>query len=153
MYIVIAPYSQKLRNGLVNPKNYAYWPNLVKLLEKKHKLVQVGVNGEIPLVKDTRFNLPLKELKTLIQGSSTWISVDSFLPHLAKHVNKPGVVLWGKSDPNIFGYPENLNIIKDRKYLRPNQFDIWEAETFDASAFVEHNEVYRLIKTRVLLKS
>ena len=39
------------------------------------------------------------------------------------------------SDKNIFGYPQNINLLKNKKYLRKNQFDTWEAEEFIEKAF------------------
>lgn len=144
-YIVIAPYAQKLRNGKINPKNFPYWKELIQLLEPKYKIIQVGVNGEEKLTKAAAFNLDLDSLKELLINSKFWISVDSFLPHLAHHINKKGVVIWGPSDPNIFGYKENINILKDRKYLRSNQFDIWEVQEFNADAFVSAENIYKTI--------
>jgi hypothetical protein len=35
-------------------------------------------------------------------------------------------VIWGISDPDIFGYDYNTNILKDRKYLRPDPFGTWK---------------------------
>jgi hypothetical protein len=64
---------------------------------------------------------------------------------MAKHLGKPGIVLWSVSDPEIFGYPENLNLLKDRKYLRKDQFAVWEAVTLDPETFVGPEEVYRAL--------
>lgn len=144
MKIVISPFSQKMRNGKENPKNYAYWKELIELL-KDHEVIQVGVKGEPILTKDVHFNWPLKKIKELISECDLWISVDNFFPHLAQCVNKPGVVLWGRSDPLIFGYKENTNILKDRSLLRPDQFDIWEKIDYNSDIFVKPNEVYEII--------
>jgi hypothetical protein len=57
-----------------------------------------------------------------------------------------GVVIWGKSDPLLFGYPENVNLLKDRKYLRARQFYIWDDEPFDPEVFVEPAEVVKAVK-------
>ena len=135
--IIISPFSKKLRDTKRNPKNYPYWDKLISGLEKNNAIVQVGVPGENKLVSDFRIGLSFKELKKMINDCDFWISVDNFFPHLAHHLKVPGVVLWGISDPNIFGYPENLNILKDRKYLRPNQFDIWEDCKYNEEAFVK----------------
>jgi len=147
MKVVISPYSQKLRppkEKEVNPKNYPYWKELIELL-KGHEIIQVGVNGEQRLVQDTRFNWPLNDLKNLISECDFWISVDNFFPHLAYHVNKRGVVLWGPSDPQLFGYPTNVNILKDKSYLRPDQYGIWESIEFDPNRFVKAEEVYKIV--------
>jgi ADP-heptose:LPS heptosyltransferase len=140
--IIIAPYAQKLRNNKNNAKNFPYWKELIALLEPDFKITQIGVNGEEILTRNVKFNLPLDELKALISKCDFWISVDSFLPHLAYHLKKKGVVIWSVSDPFIFGYQENLNLIKDRRYLRSNQFDIWECIDFSEEPFFSAQEVY-----------
>lgn len=140
---IISPFSRPLRNGKQNPKNYPYWKELIKLLP--YHVIQIGVKGEDKLVKDCRFNLSIKELKALIKECDLWISVDTFLPHLAHHVGKSGVVIWGKSDPNIFGYLENKNVIINREKLRSNQFIFWENEVFDESVFPKPEQLLKII--------
>ena len=138
--IIISPYSRKLRNNARNPKNYPYWSELVqKLVEREYNVMQIGVKDEVQInkVEEFKTNLKLKEIKELLEQCHIWISVDNFLQHLASHTTKPGIVLFGKSDPLIFGYPQNINLLKNRKHLRAKQFDIWEAEAYDSSVFVK----------------
>lgn len=141
--ILIAPYAQKLRDGKNNPKNYPWWPELISLI--KEPIIQVGVDGEKQLVDDFRKNLSLKELEVLLLDCKTWISVDSFFQHFAWDLGKKGVVLWGQSDPNIFGHPENINLLKDRKYLREKQFWWWEQCEYREDAFVRPAEVVKYL--------
>lgn len=141
--IIIAPYAQKLRNGLNNPKNYPYWKELVSLIEEP--IIQVGVEGEEQLVDDFRKNLNLNELETLVLQSRTWISVDSFFQHFCWDLSKPGIVLWGQSDPLIFGHPENINLLKDRSYLREKQFWLWEQCDYKEDCFVKPKEVINFL--------
>jgi ADP-heptose:LPS heptosyltransferase len=141
--IIIAPYAQKLRNGNNNPKNYPWWPELISLI--KEPIVQVGVEGETQLVDDFRKNLSLEELKSLVLECRTWISVDSFFQHFAWDLNKYGVVLWGQSDPLIFGHPENTNLLRERKYLREKQFWLWEQCEYNADAFMIPIEVIKYL--------
>jgi ADP-heptose:LPS heptosyltransferase len=142
--IIIAPYAQKLRNGKENPKNYPWWPELIQLLEKiNSRIIQVGVEGETQLVNDFRKNLSISELKKLISECDTWISVDSFFQHLAWSENKKGIVLWGQSDPLIFGHEENINLLKDRKDLREKQFWLWEQCDYKEECFVTPQEVIK----------
>ena len=143
--ILIAPYAQKLRNGMdVHPKTFPYWKEFVELLGKD--IIQIGVEGEEQLVQDFRKNLPMIAIEVLIEECEYWITIDSFLQHAAQHIKKKGVVIWSVSDPLIFGYPENLNILKDRKYLRKNQFAIWEQESFNEDAFLKADEIYKIIQ-------
>lgn len=141
--IIIAPYAQKLRTGDQNPKNYPYWKELISMINEP--IVQVGVEGEEQLVDDFRKGLPISELRKLLQECRTWISVDSFFQHLGWSEGKQGIVLWGPSDPLIFGHPENINLLKDRKYLVPNQFIWWEATEHQNERFVEPHEVIHRI--------
>lgn len=139
--ILIAPYAKKLRNGKENPKNYPYWNKLISLIDEP--IVQIGIKNEIQLVDDFRQNLSMSELKELVLECRTWISVDSFFQHFAWDLGKYGVVLWGQSDPLIFGHPENTNLLKDRKYLREKQFWLWEQCEYRDDVFVEPDEVIK----------
>jgi hypothetical protein len=141
--IVISPYSKKLRNGNNNPKNYPWWPELISMINEP--IVQVGIEGETQLVDDFRKNLSLKELSDLILECRTWISVDSFFQHLAWDIGKSGIVLWGQSDPLIFGHPENTNLLKDRKYLREKQFWWWEQCDYIEDSFMIPEEVQKYL--------
>jgi ADP-heptose:LPS heptosyltransferase len=132
--IVLSPYSRPLRNGKRNPKNFPYWKEVISKL-KLDNIIQIGVEGEEKIVKDFRKGLSLKEIEDLIKKCDFWMSVDNFLPHLAHHVGKLGIVIWSMSDPNVFGYPENINILKDRKYVRKNQFDMWDNYPYNLDAF------------------
>lgn len=137
--IVISPYSKKLLNGKENPKNYPYWRELIAMIDDH--IVQVGVEGEEQLVPDFRKNLSISELRQLLRECKTFISCDSFVQHLGWDVGKKGIVLWSVSDPNIYGHPENINLLKDRKYLAENQFLWWEFVNHNPESFVSPEEV------------
>jgi hypothetical protein len=141
--IIIAPFAQKLRTGKLNPKNYPYWKELISMIDEP--IVQVGVEGEEQLVEDFRKGLPISELRELIRACRTWVGVDSFFQHLAWDEGKPGVVLWGPSDPLIFGHPENTNLLKDRFHLVENQFIWWEAAEHQSERFVEPHIILKYI--------
>lgn len=141
--IIIAPYAQKLRNGKRNPKDYPYWEELINSINEP--IIQVGVEGETQLVDDFRKNLPISELRVLLKECRTWVGVDSFFQHLAWDEKKPGVVLWGPSDPIIFGHPENINLLKDRSYLVENQFLWWEFVDHQNDRFIKPKEVLKYL--------
>lgn len=145
--ILISPYSKKLINGARNPKNYPYWKELIALLPGP--IVQVGITGEEPLVPDFRPGLPIPELRQLLRECQTWISCDSFLQHLGWDEGVRGVVLWGVSDPLIFGHPENINLLKGREYLAPNQFLWWENTPHRDECFVAPSVVAESVRTLV----
>ena len=140
MKILIHPYSNNYDNK--NAKNYPFWNELIYNLSKEHEINQIGI--EEPLKNITHFykNISFKNIKKVIEENDLWISIDSFLPHYCKCYNlKSGIVLWGTSDPNIFGYKENRNLLKHRKYLRKNQFLTWHNEKENPDAFVDYEIV------------
>jgi ADP-heptose:LPS heptosyltransferase len=137
--IIISPYAKALRNGQNNPKNYPWWPELISKIDEK--IVQVGIEGETQLVDNFYTNQSMEQLSELINQCRTWISVDSFFQHYAWDLRKPGIVLWGQSDPIIFGHPENINLLKDRKYLREKQFWLWEQTPYIKESFVLPEQV------------
>jgi len=141
--IIISPYSKALLSGKQNPKNYPYWEELIAQIDEP--IVQVGIAGEKQLVKDFRQNLRISELRELIQECRTWISCDSFFQHLGWDEGKQGIVLWGVSDPLIYGHPENINLLKDRSYLALNQFLWWESTEHKNERFVKPKEVLQYL--------
>ena len=138
--ILISPFSKKLSTG-ENPKNYPYWASVVQSLrERNYYLVQIGKGDESDIGCHGKvFDAPLRLLLDLAKCCDTWISIDNFFPHLCAHGGKPGIVIWGQSNPVHFGYPTNINLVKDTSYLRPGrtQFWLWEQTTFRPEVFVE----------------
>lgn len=142
MKIVLFPYAKTMREDKLHPKNYPWWPELVqKLQELGHTLIQVGVESEPRLVSDFRPGLNLDDLAALIKDCDTWIGVDSFGQHFCWDLGVKGIVLFGQSDPNIFGHPENINLLKSRDYLRDRQFWMWEQAEFNKDSFVDPDVV------------
>lgn len=148
MLILIQPFSAKLRSGNQNPKNYpiSRWRQILSNLALQgDRVIQVGVEGEERLTQDCRFNLPLKEIESLLQSADCFIGVDSFLQHLAHTANKRGIVLWSVSDPLIFGHPEHVNLLRGREYLRSFQYQTWEEIQYSESAFVPYEQVIKAV--------
>ncbi len=54
-------------------------------------------------------------------------------------------MLFGISDPIIFGHPENVNLLRDRKYLRPHQYDLYYVNEYCNEAFVTPEEVVKAL--------
>lgn len=154
MKIVISPYSKGMRNGKPHPKNYPAWKGVVSLLKADgHEIIQIGIEGEERLTDDCRFGLPVPQLVELIKEMDLFISVDNFFPHMCHHYyekyGKIGIVIFSQSDPSIFGYTENINTLKDKKYLRKNQFWLWEQAEYNEDAFVHPEEVMKAISATV----
>lgn len=145
--ILVHPFAQKLRNGNINPKNYPWWSELVPLLQRiDYDVQQLGVEGESQLCPVFLKNLPIKAIREKIRECKFWISVDSFLPHLAQFEEKNGVVIFSQSNPDHYGYSNNLNILKSPQYLRHDQFGTWEEANYNEHAFFTPDIVFNLIK-------
>ena len=146
--IIISPYSKVLPNNQKNPKNYPYFKELVnKLRAKNFHIIQIGIEGEELIDADQiKFNLPIKEIVQRINDSFCWISVDNAINHIASiYTNKRGIVIFGKSDPNIFGYSQNINLLKNRCYLRKYQFSPWTDEQYNEEVFVSNTEIFKAL--------
>jgi len=142
--IIISPWSRNLPGERKNAKNFHRWQQVVKRLrDLGFHVIQIGVKGEeiVEGVNEIKFNLPFKELKDLVRECDSWISVDNFMNHFGAWMKRPGVVIFGKSDPDIFGHPENKNLLKNRRFLRDDQFLPWGMEKHDSNVFVSENEV------------
>jgi len=86
------------------------------------------------------------DLLELCKTCDAWFTVDNFFNHFCSYYKIPnGFVMFGQSDPNIFGYKTNTNILKDRKYLRPDQFGFWWDRPYKKEAFLEPEEVAKLV--------
>ena len=152
--IVIAPHPKAKRDGTPTAKCYPYWRELIDLLESNgHSVIQVSRYPDEALTLNIRYNLTLEELTTILNLSDLWISVDTFLPHFAKtyNIRRPGAVLWGISDPKVFGYPEHNHILKDPSRLRPNQFEWWEDVPNDPDVWYNAEEVFAILKEKLLI--
>ena len=125
--IIISPYSQ----NDMHPKTYPYWNKLIMLLKSmNYKLIQTGRSGEKALEGVDRycFDYKFKDLITMVSTCKTWLSVDNFFPHMVNTMDiiVPGIVLFSMSDPKIFGYHYNKNILKSVSNLRTDQFGKWD---------------------------
>lgn len=148
MKIIISPFSRKRPNGECNAKDYPDWQSLVNLLRSDgHHLIQVGQSGEQQLpCQEIKFDLSISELREVLLNSDTFISVDNFFPHFAAYYNKRGIVIFGKSDPRIYGHELHINVLKSRNCLRLNQFDHWHSEPHDAEVFVKPFAIMNVIR-------
>ena len=140
LYAPFAARSPSL-NGNTSPKDYPFARELVQLLEKNYEVVQVGGGNDEKIAKDFRPNLDFDGLGKLILASRTGICVDSYLQHYYWYLSRRAIVLFGVSDPLIFGHPENLNLLKSRDNLRPNQFDLYYTNQYNKEAFVSPEEI------------
>lgn len=144
--IIISPYSHDENHA----KSYPYWNDLVfKLKELGLKIKQIGKKGELKInnVDEYLWDLSFKSIEEEISNCRTWIGVDNFLQHLVNCMNPviKGVVIFGASDPIIFGYSYNKNLYI-KKYLRLDQFNTWQGINRNNEAFRSAIDVFNVIK-------
>lgn len=138
--ILISPYSSYLPNK-PNAKNYPYWEEVVAYLnELGAHVFQVGYYGErkIKGVELFMVDTDYKTLSKISKKVDMRVSVDNFYPHFCHNLGLKCTVIFSQSDPDIFGYDDNVNLIKGDEYLRPgySQFDTWHNAVYNEEAFV-----------------
>ena len=117
------------RGNSINAKSYPYWEEFLALVKDQE-------------VKEIKGFLTEEELIELVNWCDKWISIDSFLQHFcAYHHLKPGIVLWGKSNPKHFGYEHNKNLHKNR--FREKQFLWWRDIPHEPDDFVSADDLYK----------
>ena len=143
--ILLFPFANKLQNNKPNPKSppIPWWEELISLIDDD--IIQVGIDGEHQLVPNFKKNCSVEELSTMIKDCTTWIGIDSYGQHLCWSLNKYGIVIWGQSNPIIFGHPENINLLKHPSYLMKNQFLKWDMVPYISECFVSPQEVVKYI--------
>jgi ADP-heptose:LPS heptosyltransferase/ubiquinone/menaquinone biosynthesis C-methylase UbiE len=91
----------------------AYWQELVRRINSLGiSVVQLGTSCEAPVKGAVNLlgETTLGQAAAIIKGALCNISLEGGLVWLAKAVGKRSVVLFGPTDVNFFGQPENLNL-------------------------------------------
>jgi len=146
MKILIHPFAAHLPSGKPNAKDYPYWEELITELKAEgHEIIQVGVHGEKQLTEDFRPNLTQEQHDELLNEIDLFICVDSWYQHFAHTRGKSGIVLFGVSNPQIFGWKENINLYADKKFFRKYQFNVWHDEPLIPESFVKPQRIMELL--------
>lgn len=148
--ILIQPFPARLPHREVHPKTYAFWPDLITLLKSGDYITyQLMVKDDEKLPCDNYIvDKSLKEIKDMLNDYDILICCDSFLQHLAWYSGYKGkcVVIFSQSDSRIFGHDCNWNILKDKKYLRPDQFGVWNHCKYTPDAFEYPDTIFKYIQ-------
>lgn len=152
--ILIFPWARMLPDGKPSPKNYPWWNEVVAGLMKVPMLgtgiLQVSQKNEPGIPGASRTDdVPIRDIERMLSTCETWISVDSFVPHLAHTIGQPGVVLFGPSDPLIFGHAEHINLQAGRQHLREWQFRHWSQVDPNPAAFVAPGLVIQAVQASI----
>jgi hypothetical protein len=136
MKILLAPILRLLPNGKVSAKQYPYWDSIKALLTSEGHTVDT-LGQEQPVYP---------QLETTLKSYDLVISSDSFTQHFTWALGVPTIVLWGMGDPDVFGHAEHTNLLKDRKYIRPDRFQFWWNTPENPESFVLPEEVVKAVK-------
>ena len=93
--------------------NKESWVKLVKYLSKNYYVIQLGGRGEEQIPGCAWYMLggcSLRQSAALIKNCLTYVTIDSFTNHVGASVGKPGIVLFGRSNPVIAGHTINKNL-------------------------------------------
>ena len=111
-------------------RNYRHGQELINLLQEKfpqYLFIIFGHNNEREeFIGETKINdqggSPLfktrEDFMILAKHCSFFIAIDSALHHIGsnRHFDKKGIILWGTTSPDRFGYKENINLRSEYPY-------------------------------------
>ena len=150
MKILIHPSPARLENNQQSAKFFpiSWWDKVITAFPKT-TFYQIGTRGD-EIVNNciTKFGLSEPEIIKLAKECDFVVATESFLPHLLHPYNIPCIVLFSRSDPEIFGYKENINLIKDRKYIREDIYGKWITCPVIPEAYIEPEILIKLLKKK-----
>lgn len=109
---------------------------LVNYYNKSYRILHIKSPEQLQLQGVEPITLPLRELYAVFTLSTKRLFIDSFAQHVAAALDLQSTVAWIGNKPEIFGYPEHINITPDAKYVRElNKFSY--LEQYDISGQVQ----------------
>lgn len=89
------------------------WEELVRSMPE-YTFIQLGLSDESSVANtvDLRGKTSVREAFALIRYSKSFVGVNSCFSHVTNAFNIPGVVLFGASNPPIWGHSNNINLYK-----------------------------------------
>jgi|TARA_R110002020_G_scaffold4517_1_gene19697 hypothetical protein len=104
-------------------RNYHDGQELINLIKEALPDINIVVFGHsnepAPLLNTTQsIFIDKLDFMILAKYCLSFISIDSCLQHICsnKSFNKKGIVLWGSSKANMFGYDKNINLVSEYPY-------------------------------------
>jgi hypothetical protein len=90
---------------------------LVNYFNKSYRILHLK-SPEQPVLQGVEMlNLPYRELYAVFPLSTKRLFIDSFAQHVAAALDLQSTVVWIGNNPEVFGYPENLNILPNAQYV------------------------------------
>ena len=126
------------------PKDW--WQNLVNRMMAPPgiEMIQLVSKDSEALANVNVHKGTLASIEELIKSVDGFVTIDSFLQHMVAKIRPEmiGVVVWTVSDPDIFGYPANYNVV-NRQYLRADQYNIWPDAPYNFNAIPKAEDVLK----------
>ena len=104
---------------------------LVNYFSKSYRILHIKSPEQPNLQGVEPLTLPYRELYAVFPLSQKRLFIDSFAQHVAAALDLQSTVVWIGNKPEVFGYPEHINITPSANYVRElnkfsylDQFDI-----------------------------
>ena len=94
---------------------------LVDYFSKSYRILHIKAPEQPNLRGVEPLLLPHRELYAVFQLSTKRLSIDSFSQHVAAALDLQSTVVWIGNSPNVFGYPEHINVLPNANII--NNFD------------------------------
>lgn len=91
--------------------------NLVNHFNKTYRILHIRNPDQPALQGVEMLNLPLRELYAVFPLSTKRLFIDSFSQHTAAALGLQSTVVWIGNKPEVFGYPEHINILPNANYI------------------------------------
>ena len=108
---------------------------VVNHFNKKYRILHIRSQEQPALQGVEPITLPLRELYGVFPLSTKRLFIDSFSPHVAAGLGLQSTVLWIGNKPEVFGYPEHINVLPSAKRVR--EFNKFTYLIDDISGFVQ----------------
>lgn len=90
---------------------------LVNYFSKSYRILHMR-NGDQPALQGVEvLNLPHRELYAVFPLSTKRLFIDSSGQHIAAALGLQSTVVWIGNKPEVFGYPEHINIVPNANYV------------------------------------
>lgn len=131
-----APNSQYSKKSWFRDMPIETAQKLVNYFSKTYRILHIKLPEQPNLQGVEPLTLPHRELYAVFPLSTKRLFIDSFSQHVAAALGLQSTVLWIGNKPEIFGYPEHINILPKANYVR--EFNkISYLEQFDISGQIQ----------------
>ena len=91
---------------------------LVNYFNKSYRILHIK-SPEQPILQGVEpLTLPYRELYAVFPLSTKRLFIDSFAQHVAAALDLQSTVVWIGNKPEVFGYPEHINVLPNANYVR-----------------------------------